>query len=336
MLVDYHVHLEEGPYNRQWLERTLEALNFFEPNPHEASTKEQVAFDCDLLQKRLHKGSYSQYWLDFYLQRAKERGLKEVGIVDHLYRFKETKSYFEKAIQVDVESDLGKLQKRWLEHVMTEEIEHFVDCIEVAKLKWAHEGVQLRIGLEVDFFVGQEQELQQFIQQYDWDFVIGSIHFVDGWGFDNPQTMERFESYDLRELYTCFYESVEKMIQSKLFDFVAHLDNLKVFNQRVEDDAFNQYWYERIAKALVEADVATEINAGLFYRYPVAECCPAPEFLQILVHHQVPITLSSDSHYPDDLGTCINDNLAVLQSLGVKQVATFEKRKRVMASIEGG
>ena len=72
----------------------------------------------------------------------------------------------------------------------------------------------------------------------------------------------RFETINLEELYSRFYETVEKMIRSNLFDFVAHLDNLKVFNYKVKDEAFNQKWYERIAEALKESNTATEVNAG--------------------------------------------------------------------------
>lgn len=333
MLVDYHVHLEEGPYNSKWLQRTLKALSSFDQNPYPQSSKQAMEYNISLLMNRIKAGNYSEEWLDLYLQKAKDLRLKEVGIVDHLYRFKETRSYFEKAICIDKNTSLGKLQKHWLDSVMTEEMCSFVACIEQAKVKWAKEGVQLKLGIEADYFVGQEEELEKLLAKYDWDYVIGSVHFVEGWGFDNPQTEELFEQYDLKELYTRFFETVEKMIQSKLFDFVAHLDNLKVFNRRVADESFNRSWYERIAQNLVAANMATEINAGLYYRYPAKECCPAPSFLQLLINHQVPITLSSDSHFPDDLGTCIEENAEKLMELGVNEVATFERRQRIMRKL---
>ena len=113
--------------------------------------------------------------------------------------------------------------------------------------------------------------------------MIGSVHFVDGWGFDNPQTADTFEKMDLEVLYKRFYETVEKTIRSNMFDFVAHLDNLKVFNFQVKDEAFYHKWYERIADALIETGTATEVNAGLYYRYPVKEMCPSVDFLTTLV-----------------------------------------------------
>ena len=124
------------------------------------------------------------------------------------------------------------------------------------------------------------------------------------------------------------------MIRSNLFDFVAHLDNLKVFNYRVNNEAFNQRWYERIANALKETNTATEVNAGLYYRYPVQEMCPSKDFLTTIVEKGVPVTLSSDSHFPDDLGKYVAENKNMLQQIGATHLATFHQRERRMVPIK--
>jgi histidinol-phosphatase (PHP family) len=334
MLIDYHVHLEEGPYSFNWLERTAKALGHFEASEDLVKgSRKKLEYQLNQLQKRLNAGCYSEEWLDLYLKKAKQIGLKEVGIVDHLYRFKETKNYFEKALNLDPTDSIGELQSYWLKSVMTEKINEFVEAILVAKKRWEKEGVLLKLGIEADYFVGQEHELETLLAGKPWDFVIGSVHYIDGWGFDNPQTASRFEKFDLEELYTRFYETVEKMIRSNMFDFVAHLDNLKVFNYIVNNESFNQKWYERIALALKETDTATEVNAGLYYRYPVKEMCPSVDFLTTIVRYGVPITLSSDSHYPDDLGKYVAENKKLLEQLGVSHLATFQQRERILKQI---
>ena len=98
-----------------------------------------------------------------------------------------------------------------------------------------------------------------------------------------------------------FFKTVESAIRTELFDIIAHLDNIKVFNYRLDENEQLSY-YEEIACALVETNTATEINAGLYYRYPVREMCPSPLYLQVLAKYGVPITISSDAHYPNDLG----------------------------------
>lgn len=334
-MIDYHVHLEEGPYSFRWLERTAQALQTCgEGRGYRQTIERQV----QVLSERLQKGCYSEEWLDLYLQQAKQLGLREVGIVDHLYRFKETRAYFERHMVLDEQHEYGGLQRYWLERVMTENIEPFVAAIQHAKTKWREQGVELKLGIEADYFIGGEEELAGLLQGYPWDFVIGSVHFVDGWGFDNPQTAYIFEGMDdvtLQCYYERFFTTVESMIKSKLFDFVAHLDNFKVFNYKVQDEAFLGAAYERIAKALVTTKTATEINAGLYYRYPVKEMCPGPQFLQVLLAHGVEFTVSSDSHFPDDLGKFTFDNAQQLKSAGVSSLVTFDKREKRYLEILG-
>lgn len=333
MKIDYHVHLEEGPYSFKWLERTAKAISSFNlPSGLEKGSKELITWQTNALQNRLKQGCYSEEWLDFYLIRAKQLGLQEVGIVDHLYRFKETKAYFEKNMILD-DSDIGKIQRYWLEQVMTENMDDFVELILRSKEKWCNEGVELKLGIEADYFVGSEEELTALLSKYPWDYVIGSVHFVDGWGFDNPQTANKFETMDLKVLYEQFFTTVEKAIRSELFEFVAHLDNLKVFDFQVKDSEFRRAWYERIADALVETNTATEVNAGLYYRYPVQEMCPGPDFVEILVNRGVAFTVSSDSHFPDDLGKYTGENADMLKELGVEKLVGFEQRERIYYSI---
>lgn len=89
-MVDFHFHVEEGPYTFRWLERTAKALQV-----EKGTTKESFERAMEALRLRLEQGCYSEEWLNRYLTVAKERGLTEVGIVDHLYRFREMRSYFE-------------------------------------------------------------------------------------------------------------------------------------------------------------------------------------------------------------------------------------------------
>jgi histidinol-phosphatase (PHP family) len=326
--VDYHLHLEEGPYSLRWLDRTNNALDHFYPITENKHSIEWLNKSMERLNKRIQKGSYDSSWLDLYLIEAKKKGLTEVGIVDHLYRFKETRAYFEKYLDIS-SSDLGNKQRKWLNQVMTESMSDFVHAITAAKKRWASEGITLRLGLEADYFPGGENELKKLMDGFEWDFCIGSVHYIYGWGFDNPETQNLFSNYDLEEIYDDFFTVVEKAIRSKLFHFVAHLDNLKVFNYRPEERHLIPY-YEKIAKALVETDTATEINAGLFYRYPVKEMCPSPAFLDVLIKNGVKFTTSSDSHFPDDIGAFIDLNSETLLKKGVTKIATFEKGNRIM------
>lgn len=332
MKVDYHLHLEEGPYSIGWLAKINETLQYYEPLQEERHSIEWLMKTQERLQRRVKEGPFTAKWIDLYLEEALRKGIKEVGIVDHLYRFHESKVYYEKYVNIS-DSKLGRLQKEWLDQVRVVSLYDFTKSIEEAKERWSKRGVTLKLGIEADYFIGCEEELKELLAIGDFDYVIGSVHFLNGWGFDNPDTKEYFEEHDLHILYDTFFKTVESAVRSELFDIIAHLDNIKVFNYRLDENEQLSY-YKKIARALVETNTATEINAGLYYRYPVREMCPSPLYLQVLAKHGVPITISSDAHYPNDLGKYVKENVQTLRTHGITHIATFTKRARVMRLLE--
>ncbi|MED4784365.1 hypothetical protein [Brevibacillus choshinensis] len=134
-------------------------------------------------------------------------------------------------------------------------------------------------------------------------------------------------------LYERTFAVVERAIGSGLFDIVAHLDNLKVFGHRPQEEQLLPL-YQRMARALQNQGVATEINTGSYYRYPVKEMCPSYRFLQILREHGVPITTSSDSHFPDHLGSYLVEARQLLRKAGYLEIATFERRERRLVPLD--
>lgn len=331
MKVDYHVHLEEGPYTSGFVQQSLQALSHFQKPAMHPGSKQGLELAAQMMQKRMQETEYSEWWLDFYLQEARNKGLKQVGIVDHLYRFYETRDYFQRYI--DLESpEIGRRQAEWLDLVMVRSLDQFIDFINSQKAKWLSYGIELKLGIEADYFIGGEAELQKLLQEYAFDYVIGSVHFYEGWGFDNPELQEKFKTFDLLELYQNHFETVKSAIKSGCFDMIAHLDNVKVFNFRPEEGKL-QPLYEDVAACLKANDLATEINPGLLYRYPVQEMCPSDSFLDTLVKHNVPFTMSSDSHYPHQIGIFGKQIKDMLNERGVKEVATFSNRKRIIEAL---
>ncbi|WP_439020140.1 histidinol phosphate phosphatase domain-containing protein [Bacillus thuringiensis] len=332
MKVDYHLHLEEGPYSIGWFAKINEAMEYYEPLQEKRHSIDWLMKTQERLQRRVKEGPFTAKWIDLYLEEALRKGIKEVGIVDHLYRFHEAKGYYEKYVDIS-DSKLGRLQKEWLDQVRVVSLYDFTKAIEEAKERWSKKGVTLKLGIEADYFIGCEEELKNLLALGDFDYVIGSVHFLNGWGFDNPDTKEYFEEHDLHALYDTFFKTVECAVRSELFDIIAHLDNIKVFNYRLDENEQLSY-YKEIARALVDTNTATEINAGLYYRYPVREMCPSPLYLQVLAKYGVPITVSSDAHYPNDLGKYVKENVQTLRTHGISHIATFTKRVRAMRLIE--
>jgi len=329
--VDFHFHLEEGPYSFNWLQRTARALQNAPDEPdiaYPSHTLSWIEEQAKRLHVRLQEGCFADRWIERYMKLGKERGIQRFGIVDHLYRFDEFKDYYEKYMLID-DSDLGRIQHEWLDKVRIGSIDQYLTGVR----RMQKQGHPISVGVEADFFPGGEAELKKLLDRYELDYVIGSVHFVDGWGFDNPDVQHMFEGKDLLALYRYGFDHVKQAARSGIFDIIAHLDNLKVFNYR-PDETLLYDLYDGVAAALREANVATEINTGLAYRYPIKEMCPSPSFLERLHAHGVPITLSSDSHYPDDIGTMLDEAARLAWNTGYREIVYFKDRQRIGTPLE--
>jgi histidinol-phosphatase (PHP family) len=333
--VDFHFHLEEGPYSFSWLQRTARALdNTPDEGPVAApgNTLSWIAEQTKRLNTRLEEGCFSDRWMERYMEQGRKKGIERFGIVDHLYRFEEFRDYYEKHIVMD-DSELGRLQRYWFDRVRIGSIEEYLTAVRRLQKK----GHPISVGVEADYFPGGETELKALLDRYELDYVIGSVHFVDGWGFDNPDVKHQFEQWNLMELYRYGFDHVKQAARSGIFDIIAHLDNLKVFNYRPDESQMSGL-YDDLAVTLAKANVASEINTGLAYRYPVKEMCPSPSLLSRLYAHGVPITLSSDSHFPDDIGTMLEDAADLARRTGYRDIVYFKERERISVplDLEGG
>jgi histidinol-phosphatase (PHP family) len=156
---------------------------------------------------------------------------------------------------------------------------------------------------------------------------------LEGWGFDNPETQATFEDLDPIEVYARYFDSLRQASVSGLFQIIAHPDNLKVFGFRPSNENDLLPFYHMLAKEMILSGVATEINTGLAYRFPIAECCPSPLFLSVLAQYQVPLTLSSDAHFPDDIGMLLDEAVAAAVGVGYTELTVFRERKPLKVPI---
>ncbi|GED69235.1 histidinol-phosphatase [Brevibacillus reuszeri] len=331
MRVDFHVHLEEGPYSSQWLHQLTETLGSLLGDEKDGGRREWAYEMVGQLAKRLRQGPYSREWLDLYRAYAKQTGIEAVCIVEHMYRFAELRELYEQHVHLS-EDRLGQIQRRWLDRVMNDSLHAYTAFLQGEKQRWHDDGVELRIGIELDYFPGAESELAHVIEAYPWDVCMGSVHFIQGWGFHHPETKDKFGRMDLPVLYGRYFDLVQQAVESKLFDVIAHIDGIKLFGYRPDETALLAY-YQRVARALRRWDVATEISTG-YLSSPMREISPSLRMLEILAHHEVPITTSSNAFFPDQVGQHLDEAHAQLKRAGITAISSFEKRKRSLLPLD--
>ena len=182
--------------------------------------------------------------------------------------------------------------------------------------------IEILLGFEVDYLKGH---LDKRVLDADVDYLIGSVHFINEWGFDNPEFIGRYQHEDIDEIWRKYFELVEQMAQSGTFDIVGHLDLIKVFKFMPKKDI--RLLAAKALKAIKQADMVIEINmAG--YRKPVAEPYPSPTLLEEIYALDIPITFGSDAHKPEQIDLFREDVEKLARSIGYTHCATFRNRDR--------
>jgi len=184
--------------------------------------------------------------------------------------------------------------------------------------------INILLGYEVDYLKGH---MDKRVLNADVDYLIGSVHFIDEWGFDNPEFIGRYENQDIDEIWQKYFDAIEDMANSKLFDIVGHLDLIKVFKYMPNKD-INEL-AKNALQAIKKADMVIELNvAG--YRKPIKESYPSASLLKQAYDLNIPITFASDAHNPEQVGLYNDEIINLAKKIGYKKCATFSNRKREM------
>ncbi len=256
------------------------------------------------------RGPYTVTWLNEFLKVAKDRGIEEYGVSEHAYRFKQTAHL---------------LDNPWVRERRTEDLDEYFAMVQEAR----RQGYRVKFGVELDYIPGIDDELRAFIASYPFDYVIGSVHWLGGFGFDLAEMKAQWDNRDIKKTYDEYFSILSQMVQSEMFDFVGHADVIKVFGHEPDDQAFLQDWYDRLADLFATHHQVVEVStAGL--RKPVGKMYPAPGLLKACHAAGVPIVINSDAHRPEDVGADYDQAVTYARAAGYSMITTFEAHKRIM------
>jgi len=245
-----------------------------------------------------------------YREAAEARGISELGVAEHIYRFTA-------ALEI------------W-QHPFWREFTH--DDID-DYCGFVREETDLKLGIEMDFIPGREDRIANVLEAREWDYVVGSVHFLRDHSIDTEDYSIWGAGESAEKIWRRYFETVAESARSGLYDIIGHPDLVKVWGKVApRPDGDLRRYYEPAVEAFLDADVAVELStAG--WRKPVAEQYPAVPFLEMLVDAGCPIALSSDAHQPDQVGFEYERAVELLESVGVREIAVFEGRERRLEPI---
>ncbi len=244
--------------------------------------------------------------MEEYVEAAINKGLKEIGFSDHIPMYFLPKEERDTSIAMEEEQLPVYIEK-------------------VRELQKKYSEFPIKMGIEADYVPGMEQEVLAILRSYDFDYCLGSIHFIDGWGFDQSEYISEYDKWDLYELYERYFGILAQAAASGLFDTLSHPDLIKKLGFRPEGDLTPLY--KKTVKIIADSGVCIEINtAGL--RVPAKELYPAAGFLKLCHAAGVNVTLGSDAHKPEQVGANFAEALTLLKDVGFTKVVTFTGRGR--------
>jgi histidinol-phosphatase (PHP family) len=180
----------------------------------------------------------------------------------------------------------------------------------------------LRMGLELDYFPGEERRIAELTRGIPFDYILGAVHYIDGFNIDGqPEVWERMTPKDVNDAWRGYYARVEGLANSGLYTCVAHLDLPKSFGHRPTEDVTAER--DRALDAVARAGMAVEVNtSGL--RKACAEVYPSPDILRACRARGIPAQVNADAHAAADIGRWLDEGTAALRAAGYTEVVRFQ------------
>jgi histidinol-phosphatase (PHP family) len=245
-----------------------------------------------------------------YREIAADRGIEELGVAEHVYRFTAALDVWQHPLWVRSAQD---------------DIDRYCEFV--------RDQTDLKLGIEADFIPGREERMRGLLEQRDWDYVVGSIHFLaeGALDYDKYDVWNTARSAD--HVWRTYFTWLGEAAASGMFDILAHPDLVKHWGkERPWPEKDLRFYYDLAMEQIAESGIAIEVStAGL--RKPVGEIYPDPAFLEMVVDAGNPIALSSDAHTPEQLGYEYDQALELLDGLGITELAVFERRARRLEPI---
>jgi len=242
--------------------------------------------------------NHAEGTIDEYIQRAIELGIDIYGFSEHA-----PMDYDEKYRLPFCDMDA------YVSDVLTAK-EHYKNDIEIL------------LGYEVDYLPGH---MDDRVLNADVDYLIGSVHFIDKWSFDNPEFIGGWKNKDIDEIWQAYFEATEAMAKSGKFDIVGHLDLIKVFKFMPKQDV--RLLAKDVLHAIKKSGMVMEVNtSGL--RKPVGEMYPSRAILEEAHALNIPITFSSDAHAVEQIGAGYAQATTLAKEVGYTKAVTFQERDK--------
>jgi histidinol-phosphatase (PHP family) len=216
----------------------------------------------------------------------------------------------------------------------------YADEIRHLQAKYA-EDLHVFLSLEIDYIPGITHSFQYFKDLAKLNYVIGGVHLIKNpqkqglWFIDGPKQetyddgLQRIFDNDIKKAVTTYWEQVREMIETQKPDMVAHLDKIKMHNRNryfTEDEPWYVEQLDKTLDLIAKHKTIVEVNTRGLYKGRSDETFPGKMALHKIHQLEIPITLNSDAHKPEDLTGFLKEAREILKEIGFKNLKLFTSR----------
>jgi len=256
--------------------------------------------------------------IEEFCEEALRKGLKEIAFTTHL----DTDTVADDCYILVSGKRVSTRSSVWLED--------YESCILEADDRYKHEGLRVRLGVEVDYIKDIEGALPERFHSTDFDIILGSMHLIDHIAISDHRANQVFERYTIEELAYKYYTHLQEAVESGLFDILAHIDLYRRYGQTYYGDGIRDIWKPHIsnlANVMNRYNVGFEVNTSALRK---GQNQPMPEasiINELKAEGVSTVTVGSDAHTPQDIGSGFITAFRLLRQAGFSDISLFEKRK---------
>ena len=253
----------------------------------------------------IERGPYTLDWINQFVEKAVEMGLEEIRLLEHCYRFEEFVPMYGSVCAYSEYVDA------WFHrNAGAHKLSDYLELIE--QVRSEQFPVEIKFGLEICYFKEFEDFIGELTNDKGFDFLLGSIHFVDDFAFDHKA--EHWAGLAVDRIYHRYFEDSVSLAKSKIFDGIGHPDAIKLFGHKPSYSLSS--YYESLAQELSKSNMYADQNSGVYRRRPeTASLGMDEELLRLLKKNGVKIIPSSDAHCPEDVGYKIKELYQIILSI---------------------
>jgi histidinol-phosphatase (PHP family) len=242
-----------------------------------------------------------------YLEQARAKNLLEIGFADHAPSF----------AGFDPRSRMAVEQFSIYQNIIAE-----AKALNIIPVKY---------GIEADYYSGCEVVLRDWIMAQEFDYVLGSVHFIGAFGGKyataDLNQRERWAFVDAKTVWQKYFAQVLELVKTNMYDAVAHFDLPKKFGFIPPSDLAIKEMVRPVLDLMAKNDMALELNtSGL--RYETNEIYPSPLILELAFERGIPIYFGSDAHTAKDVGFGFDKAISLAKDVGYKSCVQFTKREK--------